>query len=185
LYITRCSHVMVMDVDQNKLIGDIPDTPGVHGVALAPKWNRGFTSNGGDSTVSVFDLKSLKETARVKVGSKPDAILYDPATDRVLTFNAGSEDSTAIIAETAKVAGTIKLGGRPEFGVADGKGMIYVNILGKNDVVAFDAKELTIKNRWPLAPGETPTGLAMDHDKRRLFSTCRNGKMIILEADSG
>jgi YVTN family beta-propeller protein len=152
---------------------------------LAPKLKRGFTSNGGDSTVTIFDLTTLKETDRVKVGDGPDAILFDPATNRVFTFNAKSQDATAIAAGTGEVIGTVKLGGRPEAGVSDGKGMVYVNVQGKNEVVAFDAKELVVKHRWPLAPGETPVGLGIDLAKRRLFSSCRNDKMVILEADSG
>jgi DNA-binding beta-propeller fold protein YncE len=185
LYIARGSHVMVMDLDNGKVVGDVPKTAGVHGVALAPKLKRGFTSNGGDSTATVFDLPTLKETARVKVGTGPDAILYDPATDRVFTFNAGSKDATAIAADTGEVVGTVKLGGRPEAGVADEKGTIYVNVLDKNEVVAFDAKQLVVKNRWPVEPGEQPTGLAIDLAKRRLFTTCRNDKMVVLDADGG
>jgi YVTN family beta-propeller protein len=185
LYITRGSHVMVMDVDSDKLVGDIPKTTGVHGVVLVPKLKRGFTSNGGDSTVTVFDLKTLKETARVKVGNRPDAILYDPASERIFTFNAGSKDATALAADTGELAGTIKLGGRPEFAVADEKGMVYVNLEDKNEVVAFDSKALAIKNRWSLDPGNEPTGLAMDRSKRRLFSSCHNEKMVILDADTG
>jgi YVTN family beta-propeller protein len=185
LYITRGSHVMVMDVDSDKVVGDIPKTTGVHGVALVPRLKRGFISNGGDSTVTIFDLKTLKETARVKVGTRPDAILYDPASDRVFTFNAGSKDATALAADTGEVAGTIKLGGRPEFAVADEKGMVYVNLEDKSEVVAFDARALTVKNRWPLDPGNEPTGLAMDRGKRRLFSSCHNEKMVILDADTG
>ena len=185
LYITRTSHVMVMDLDKNTVVGDIPGTKGVHGVALAPKHKRGFTSNGGDSTVTIFDVESLKEKSRVKVGTGPDAILYDPATDRIFTMNAGSKDVTALAAGTGEVVGTVKLEGRPEFAVSDEKGTIFVNIEDKNEVVAFDAKDLTVKHRWPLAPGETPTGLAIDLARRRLFSTCRNEKMIILDADSG
>ncbi len=186
LYIPRGSHVMVMDVDREKIVGDIPMTKGVHGVALAPKHQRGFTSNGGDSTVTIFDLRTLKEVQPpVKVGSRPDSILYDPATDRVFTFNGGSKDATALDAGTGKVVGSISLGGRPEGAVADGKGTIYVNIEDKNELVAFDGKTLTVKSRWPLAPGETPTGLAMDHGKHRLFATCRNEKMVILDAQGG
>jgi DNA-binding beta-propeller fold protein YncE len=185
LYIARGSHVMVMDADSGKVVGDLPKTTGVHGVALAPKLKRGFTSNGGDSTVSIFDVPALKETARVKVGTGPDAILYDPASDRVFTFNAGSKNATAIAADTGSVVGTVELGGRPEAGVADEKGMVYVNVLDKNEIVAFDAKQLTVKNRWPVAPGEQPTGLAMDLASRRLFSTCRNDKMVVLDAVSG
>jgi DNA-binding beta-propeller fold protein YncE len=185
LYIARANRVMVVDVEKGKLVGEVPNTPGIHGVALVPKHKRGFTSNGGDSTVTIFDLETLREIARPKVGSRPDAIIYDPASDRVFTFNAGSSDTTALSAEDGKVAGTVKLGGRPEFAVADGKGMVYVNIEDKNEVVAFDAKELNVKNRWPLAPGKTPTGLSMDRANRRLFATCRNEKMVILDADSG
>jgi DNA-binding beta-propeller fold protein YncE len=186
LYITRGSHVMVMDIDKEKLVGDIPMTRGVHGVALAPKHKRGFTSNGGDSTVTIFDLQTLKEVQPpVKVGSRPDAILYDPASDRVFTFNADSKDATALDAGTGKVVGTIKLGGQPESGVADEKGLVYVNIEDTNEVVAFSSEALTVKTRWPLAPGATPTGLALDRVKHRLFSTCRNEKMVILDAESG
>jgi YVTN family beta-propeller protein len=185
LYIPRGSHVMVMDADNGKIVGDVPKTTGVHGVVLAPKLKRGFTSNGGDSTVTIFDLTTLKETARVKVGGAPDAILFDPATNRVFTFNAKSQDATAIAADTGEVVGTVKLGGRPEAGVSDEKGMVYVNVQGKNEVVAFDAKELTVKHRWPLTPGETPVGLGIDLAKRRLFSSCRNDKMVVLEAETG
>jgi YVTN family beta-propeller protein len=185
LYIARGNHVMVMDVDNGKIVGDIPKTMGVHGVALAPKSKRGFTSNGSDSTVTIFDLATLKETARVKVGDNPDAILFDPATERVFTFNAKSHDATAIAADTGAVVGTVKLGGRPEGGVSDEKGMVYVNVQDKNEVVAFDAKTLEVKNRWPVAPGELPTGLGIDLAKRRLFVSCRNEKMVVLNADTG
>jgi DNA-binding beta-propeller fold protein YncE len=185
LYITRGDHVMVMDLDNGKIVGDIQKTMGVHGVALAPRLGRGFTSNGGDATVTIFDLTTLKETARVKVGASPDAILYDPATDRVFTFNAKSQDATAIAAGTGSVLGTVKLGGRPETGVSDGKGMVYVNIQNSHEVAAFDAKSLVVKQRWPMAPGELPTGLGIDAAKRRLFVSCRNDKMMVLEADTG
>jgi DNA-binding beta-propeller fold protein YncE len=185
LYIARANRVQVVDVDKGKLIGEIAPTPGVHGVALDTKRKKGFISNGGDATVTVFDLESLKETARVKVGMRPDAILYDSASDRVFTFNAGTKDSTAISAADNSVAGTVALGGKPEGAVADGKGMVFVNLEDKNEVVAFDAKTLTVKNRWPVAPGTKAVGLALDRVKRRLFVTCGNEKMIILDADSG
>jgi YVTN family beta-propeller protein len=185
LYIARGSHVMVMDVDNGKIVGDIPKTTGVHGVALAPKHKRGFTSNGGDSTVTVFDMTTLKETARVKVGDSPDALLYEPATDRVFTFNAKSQDATVLAADTAAVIGTVKLGGRPEAGVFDEKGTVYVNIQNKHEVAAIDAKKLVVKHRWPTTPGEQPTGLGIDLTKRRLFVSCRNDKMVVLDADSG
>jgi YVTN family beta-propeller protein len=154
-------------------------------VALVPKRNRGFSSNGRDATVTVFDLKTLRQTARIKVGNRPDAILYDPASDRVFTFNAGGGDATAIDTATEKVAGTIKLGGKPEFAVADGKGHVYVNIENKNEVLALDADKLSVLHRWTLGPGKEPTGLAIDRARRRLFSTCHSGHMVVLDADSG
>ncbi len=185
LYIARSDRVMVLDIDKETLVGEVTNSPGVHGVALVPKLNRGFASNGGDSTVSVFDLRTLKEVARIKVGQRPDAILYDPASGRVFTFNAGSRDATAIDAENQKVVGTIKLDGKPEFAATDEKGLIFVNVEDKNEVLAIDAQKLTVEHRWPLSPGEEPTGLAIDRAHRRLFATCHNEKMIILDADSG
>ncbi len=184
LYIARADRVTVLDVDAEKVVGELPKTPGVHGVALDLKRKRGYSSNGGDSTVSVFDLETLKETARVKVGSRPDAIIYDSASDRVFTFNAGSSDSTAVSAD-GTVAGTVKLGGKPESAAIDGKGRIFVNIEDKSEVVAFDAKTLEVKAHWPLAPGETAVGLAMDQKQNRLFATCKNSKMVVLDAGSG
>ena len=185
LYIARADRVTVFDVDAGKVVGEVPKTPGVHGVALDLKRKRGYSSNGGDSTATVFDLETLKETARVKVGSRPDAFVYDPASDRVFTFNAGSSDATAVSAEDNTVAGTVKLGGKPESAAVDGKGRVYVNIENKSEIVAFDAKTLEVKAHWPLAPGETAVGLAMDQKNNRLFSTCRNGKMIVVDAGSG
>jgi DNA-binding beta-propeller fold protein YncE len=185
LYISRANRVMVVDVDKGKVVGEVAKTAGIHGIALVPKRKLGFTSNGGDSTVTIFDLETLKETKRVKVGSRPDAIIYDPASDRVFTFNAGSNDATGIDTETGKVAGAVKLGGRPEFAVADGKGQVYVNLVDKNEVVAFDAKKLEAKDRWSLGTGKGPHGIAMDRVKRRLFVTCSNDKMVILDADKG
>jgi YVTN family beta-propeller protein len=185
LYLSRSNRVMVVDVDKGKVVGEVKDTPGIHGIAVVAKRNKGYTSNGRDSTVTVFDLETLAETSRVKVGSRPDPIIHDPASDRVFTFNAGSMDATAIDTKTDKVVGTVKLGGRPESAVADAKGTIYVNIVSTDEVVAFDAKELKVKDRWRLGSGAKPTGLAIDPDKRRLFVTCRNEKMVILDADKG
>ncbi len=185
LYIARSNRVQVVDVEKGKLVGEVSKTPGIHGVAIAPKHQKGFTSNGGDSTVTVFDVETLKETARVKVGKRPDAIIYDPSTDRVFTFNAGSQDATAIDADSNPGAGTVKRGNKPESAVADEKGMVYVNLENKSQVAAIDAKTLEVKNRWPLGEGKRAVGLAMDRDKRRLFSTCGNQKMVVLDADSG
>src|ERR1700730_17490525 len=143
LYISRSTRVQVMDVDKGEIVGEIANTPGVHGIAVVSKSGKGFTSNGQDSTSTMFDLKTLKELERIKVGSRPDGIIYDPASDRVFTFNAGSKDATAIDAESGKVAGSVKLGGKPESAVSDEKGQIFVNIEDKDVVVVFDAKELT------------------------------------------
>jgi DNA-binding beta-propeller fold protein YncE len=185
LYVTHSDRVVVVDVDNGSKLGEIGNTPGVHGVALAPKLGRGFTSNGRENSVTIFDLKSLKELGRVKVGTGPDAILFDPATRRVFTMNGRGGDATAIEAASGQVAGTIPLGGRPEFAVADGKGELFVNLEDKSELLALDARKLTVLHRWPLAPGEEPSGLAMDRAHRRLFSVCGNEKMVILDADSG
>src|SRR6516165_8023821 len=153
LYISRGTHVMVLDIDSGKTVGDIPDTQGVHGIALAPDLGRGFTSNGREGTVTIFDIQTLMPIGeKVKVGENPDAILYDPATKRVFTFNGRSQDSTAIDAATGKVLGTIKLDGKPEFAASDAKGMIFVNIEDKSELVAIDPNKLAVKSTWPLAP---------------------------------
>jgi YVTN family beta-propeller protein len=185
LYIARSNRVTVVDMDKGKQCGEVLKTQGVHGVALVPKAKRGFASNGGDDSVTEFDLKTLEEVARIKVGKRPDAIIYDSATNRVFTMNAGSKDATAIDVKTEKVVGTVDLGGKPEFAVSDEKGHIYVNIENKSEIVEFDADKLKVLNRWPLAPGEEPAGLAIDVAHRRLFATCHNEKMVVLDADSG
>lgn len=185
VYISRGTHVMVLDADSGKSIGDIPDTPGVHGIALAPELGRGFTSNGREGTVSIFDLKTLATSSKVKVGDNPDAILYDPATKRVFTFNGRSQDSTAIDAASGKVLGTIKLDGKPEFAASDAKGTIYVNIEDKSELTAIDPNKLEVKATWPLAPCTEPTGLSMDRKNRRLFVGCDNKMMAVVDADSG
>jgi YVTN family beta-propeller protein len=185
LFLSRSTHVMVIDADSGKPVGDIPDTPGVHGIAFAPELGRGFTSNGREGTVTIFDLKTLKPITKVKVGENPDAILYDPASKRVFTFNGRSHDSTAIDAATGKVVGTIPLGGKPEFAVSDGKGEIFNNLEDKSELVVLDPAKLKVKSRWPLAPCESPSGLAIDREHRRLFSGCENKLMAIVNADTG
>jgi YVTN family beta-propeller protein len=185
LYISRSDHVDVVDVEKGKKVGEVADTKGVHGIALAPKHKKGFTSNGQDASVTVFDPETLKETAKVKVGMGPDGILYDPATDRVFTFNARSQDATAIDAASNAVAGTVKLGGKPESAVSDEKGIVYVNIEDKNEVAVIDAKKLEVKSRYALGEGKRAVGLAMDRAKRRLFCSCGNEKMVVLNADDG
>jgi DNA-binding beta-propeller fold protein YncE len=185
LYISRATHVIVIDADSGKPVGDIPDTPGVHGIALAPELGRGFVSNGREGAVTIFDIETLKLISKVKVGDNPDAILYDPATKRVFTFNGKSQDSTAIDAAKGTVLGTIKLEGKPEFAVSDGKGQIFVNIEDKSQVDAIDPNKLEVKSRWPLAPCQEPSGLAMDRKNRRLFAGCDNKMMAVVDADSG
>jgi DNA-binding beta-propeller fold protein YncE len=185
LYISRATHVIVIDADSGKPVGDIPDTPGVHGIALAPELGRGFVSNGREGTVTIFDIQTLKLITKVKVGDNPDAILYDPATKRVFTFNGKSQDSTAIDAAKGTVLGTIKLEGKPEFAAADGKGEIFVNIEDKSQLDAIDPARLEVKSRWPLAPCEEPSGLSMDRKNRRLFVGCDNKMMAVVDADSG
>jgi len=185
LYIARATRVMVIDADSGKPVGEIADTPGVHGVALVPEIGKGFASNGREDTVSVFDLKTLKTLNKIKVGKRPDAIWYDPATKRVFTFNAGSQDSTAIDAQKGEVVGTIPLGGKPEFAQSDGKGTVFVNLEDKNQLFALDANKLTVTQRWPLAGCEEPSGLAIDTKKRRLFVGCGNKVMPVVDADSG
>jgi DNA-binding beta-propeller fold protein YncE len=185
LYISRATHVIVLDLDSGKTVGDIADTQGVHGIALAPDLGRGFTSNGREGTVSIFDLKTLATSSKVKAGDNPDAILYDPATKRVFTFNGKSQDSTAIDAATGTVLATIKLDGKPEFAASDGKGEIFVNIEDKSELTTIDANKLQVKTSWPLAPCQEPSGLSMDKKNRRLFVGCDNKMMAIVNADNG
>ncbi|MFZ3210161.1 MAG: PQQ-binding-like beta-propeller repeat protein [Terriglobales bacterium] len=185
LYISRVTHVIVLDPASGKVVGDIPDTGGVHGIALAPELGRGFTSNGRANTVTIFDLKTLATIGQVKAGQNPDAIVYDPASKRVFTMNGRSSDATAIDAATGAVAGTVPLGGKPEFAVADGRGRVYVNLEDKSQLLALDSRKLEVVARWPLAPCEEPSGLAIDREHRRLFAGCRNQLMAVVDADSG
>jgi DNA-binding beta-propeller fold protein YncE len=185
LYISRATHVIVVDADSGQAVGDIPDTPGVHGIALAAELGRGFISNGREGTVTVFDLKTLKALGKVKAGENPDAILYDHATKRVFAFNGRSHDATAIDAAKDTVLGTIKLDGKPEFAVSDEKGGVWVNIEDKSELAAIDPQNLQVKSVWPLKPCEEPSGLAIDRKNRRLFSGCDNKMMAIVDADSG
>ena len=185
LYISRSTRVIVLDSETGASIGEIPNTNGVHGIAIAEEAGRGFTSNGRDNAVTMFDLKTLKVLGTLSTGKNPDAIIYDPASKRVFTFNGGSSNSTAIDAADGKVAGTIELGGRPEFATSDGKGMVFVNLEDKSQVVAFDSRKLEVKNRWSIAPGEEPSGMAIDAKHHRLFIVCSNKKMIVLNNENG
>jgi DNA-binding beta-propeller fold protein YncE len=185
LYVSHGSQVEVLDLDSGAVVGKIPDTPGVHGIALAPELNRGFVSDGRANKVTIFDLKTLKTTGEAATGKNPDAIIYDPASKRVFTFNGGSADATAIDAATGNVAGTIALGGRPEFATADGEGHVYANIEDKSTVVAIDSRQLTAGDPWPLAPCEEPSGMAIDQKNHRLFIGCHNKMMAVLDARNG
>jgi DNA-binding beta-propeller fold protein YncE len=186
LFIARSTRVMVIDTESGKQVGEIPETAGVHGIALDYEIGRGFTSNGREDTVSVFDLKSLAVEKKIKVGNVPDAILYDPLSKRVFTFNAKSHDTTAVDASKGEVVGKIDLGGKPEFAASDEKGTVFVNIEDTSELVAFDPLKLTVKSRWKLTDCEEPTGLAIDRKNRRLFTGCGgNKKMVIVDADSG
>jgi DNA-binding beta-propeller fold protein YncE len=185
LYVTRGDRVVVVDLDKEAVVGEIADTPGVHGVAFVPDVKRGFTSNGRDSTVTVFDTKSLKTLGKVKANGRPDIIYFEPVSRRVFTFNHGSNDTTAIDPDEMKAVGTLELGGVPELAVSDEKGHIFVNLEDKSEIVEFDARSLKVLNRFPLAPGEEPTGLAFDRAHRRLFSTCANRKLVVMDADRG
>ena len=186
LYMSHANQVVVFDTKTNTVVGEIQNTIGVHGIALAPKLGRGYTSNGRTSSVTVFDLTTLKVLDSIKLAEKnPDAILYEPFSNRVFTFNGGSSNATAIDAATNKVVGTIAFKGKPEFAVTDLKGKVYVNIEDKSLVTVFDPKTLKVLAEWSLAPGEEPSGLAIDRENNRLFSVCGNKMMIVLDAVTG
>jgi len=177
--------VMVVDLDTDKVVGDIPNTPGVHAIALAPEFNRGFISCGQANTAIIFDLKTLEVLGQVKTGSNPDAILYDPDSKRVFVFNGRSSDATVFDAATGVIAGTIALNGKPEFSKADGKGKIYVNIEDKSEVVEIDSRKLAITRRFSIKPGEEPSGMGIDIVHHRIFSGCSNKLMTVLDIETG
>ncbi len=186
LYLSRSDRVIVVDTVSGKAVGEIAHTDGVHGVALAPRHGVGFTSNGKANSVSVFDLKSLKVLAEIAIpGRGPDAILYDRASDRVLTFNGKSEDITVIDARKRTVVATIKLDGNPEFAASDGKGHVLVNIESKGEVAQLDPRTAKVLATWTLGGCEEPSGLAVDLAHRRTFSVCQNAMMVVLDADTG
>jgi len=185
LFLSRGSHAMVIDLGRDSVIGDIPNTPGIHGVALAPELNRGFTSNGRDSSVTIFDYKTLAPIAVVKIQARnPDAIMYDPSTKRVFTFNGGTSNATAIDATNGTVIGNVDLAGRPEAAVSEG-GRVYVNLEDKSEIAVFDPKTLAVLARWPLAPCEGPSGIAIDRVHQRLFGGCGNKTMAVVDMQTG
>ena len=186
LYVSHGNEMNVVDIIANKVIGTIPDTKGVHGIALAKDLDKGFISNGRDTSVTIIDLKTLKFIAKVKVtGNNPDAILYDPLSHKVFTFNGRSSNSTVIDAKTNKVIGTIKLIGKPEFPVNGLAGKIYVNIEDKNSISVINVNTLKVEQTWSIAPGESPSGLAIDIKNKRLFSVCDNKLMVVVDYITG
>lgn len=185
LYLSRADHVSVVDTASGKEVASIGDTPGVHGIALAPELGRGYISSGKADTVKVFDLKSRAILATVATGAGPDAIVYEPATQRVFAFNGHGHSATVIDARTNAVVATIALGGKPEFARADGRGQVFVNIEDTAELAVLDAKAAALKARWPLPHCEEPSGLAFDAAHRRSFSTCGNKVLAVLDVDSG
>ena len=185
VYISHATQVEVLDADSLAMVGTIPNTPGVHGIALAPEFGRGYISAGKADAVVPFELATLRPLAQIKVGKKPDAIIYEPLTKRIYVMNGDSEDITVLDAKDGSTVGNIPLGGGPEFAVSDGKGNLYVNLEEHNETLRIDVKALKVTARWPLAPCTTPTALAMDRENRRLFVGCRSRYFAVLNADTG
>jgi YVTN family beta-propeller protein len=185
VYISHSSQVDVMDADSFSLVGTIPNTPGVHGIALASEFGRGYISAGKADAVVAFDLSTLKPLGQIKVGKKPDAIIYEPLTKRIYVMNGDSDDISVLDAKDGSAIATIALGGGPEFAVSDGKGSLYVNLEEQNETLHIDVNTLKVKDRWALAPCATPTSLAMDRENRRLFVGCRSRHFAVLNADTG
>jgi DNA-binding beta-propeller fold protein YncE len=185
IYISHATQVVVVDADSLQVVGQIQNLAGVHGIALAPEFGRGFITAGQMDGVVVFDLKSLAKIGEVKVGKKPDAIVYDPATKHVFAMNGDGESSTVINAADNTVLGTIPLGGGPEFTVSDGKGSVFVNIEDKSELLHIDARTLKVKDRWPVAPCGAPSSLAIDPANDRLFLGCRSKVLAVVNSATG
>ena len=186
LYVSHATKVVVINLDKDVVAGEITNTPGVHGLAVAPDLQRGFTSNGRSNTASIVDLKTLTTLSQVDTGQNPDGMLYEPGRQEVYMFNGRGQSATVIDAKTGKVVATIPLGGRPEFAAADTKaGRVYNNIEDKNEVVAIDTKTHQVVNHWPIAPGEGATGMAIDVAHHRLFLGCSNKLMVMMDSENG
>ena len=186
IYVSHATQVDVLDADNGNIVGAIPDTPGVHGVAIAPAFKHGFTSNGRENKVSMFDPSTLQLIKKIDVGKGPDGIYYDPGSKRIFTNNHGSHDITAIDAATGTVVGTVKVGGDGEQAIIGADGLIYVNSEDTAEVVVFDPKSLEVKKRFPIGVAKVPTGLAYDAKTKRLFIGCRNEpKMVVMDATTG
>jgi DNA-binding beta-propeller fold protein YncE len=186
LYASHGTKVEVIDIDKDAVVGQIPDTPGIHGIAVAPKLGLGFTSNGRENKASIFDLQTLKTTSKVETGENPDAILYEGGQEEVYTFNGRSRSATVFEAKTGKVVATIPLPGKPEFSAADTQAArVYCNLEDKSEVAVIDAKAHKVLTTWPIAPGEEPSGMAFDAQNKRLFLGCGNKLMVMLDSESG
>ena len=186
LFIAHGTQVDVIDTKHLVRIGEIADTPGVHGIALAPQLQRGFISAGASGTIIEFDLQSLARLKEIKsTGENPDAIIYDRATQRVFAFNGRSRNATVLDARTAEVIGTIELEARPEFAAADGKGRVYVNLQDKNSLAVIDSRSLALMSVWPLSGCEGPSGLALNVAAAQVFSVCANHVMVVTDGASG
>jgi YVTN family beta-propeller protein len=186
IFVSHATVAQAIDIKTKKLIGTIPDTKGIHGIAIAGDLNKGFTSNGRDSSVTIFNLKTFEVITKLYVtGRNPDAILYDPFSLKVFTFNGGGNNSTVIDAKTNRVIGTIPLDGKPEFSVTDGNGKIFVNIEDKSVINVINSVTLKVEQHWPIFPGEEPSGLALDNQTHRLFSVCGNKLMVVTDSGTG
>ena len=187
LYVTHGTKVVVIDMDSDKIVGEILDTPGVHGFVAAPELKRGFSSNGQENKSSIVDLGTLKTITKVPTGNNPDAILFEPTSGEVWTFNGRSQNATVYDGKTGKVlAAAIALGGKPETGVADADAnRVYVNLENKNEVAVIDMKERKVVANWPIAPGTEASGLAIDTKLHRLIIGCGNSKMVMMDSTNG
>ena len=186
LYVTHGTHIVVIDLDSQSVVGDIPDTPGVHGFAIARDLGRGFSSNGGESKVGVVDLKTLKIENRIATQEGPDAILFEPVHKEVYSFNGKAHSATVISATSGEVVATLPLPGKPEFSAVDPKaGRVFVNIEDKNEIVAIDSAQHQVVATWPIAPGESATGMAIDTAHHRLFVGCDNNLMLMVDSTTG
>jgi YVTN family beta-propeller protein len=185
LYVTHATKIVVIDLDNNSVVGEIADTPGVHGLAIAPELGRGFSSNGKENKMSVIDLKTLTTKTKVVTGENPDAVLYEPAHAEVYVFNGRGRSATVINAKSGEVTATIPLDGKPEFAAVDPRAArVFCNVEDKNEVIAIDTNRHAVVAKWPLAPGEAPTGMAIDLVHHRLFVACQK-LLMMLDSTNG
>ena len=186
LYVSHGTKVVVIDMEKNSVVGEITDTPGIHGIAIAPEFKRGFTSNGREAKASIFDLESLKTLSKVDTGPNPDAILFEPGQKEIYTFNGRGNNATVNEAKTGQVVATVALSGKPEAGAADLKaGRVYVNIENKNEIAVIDTKTHQVVSTWPIAPGAEASGMAFDAEHHRLFIGCHNKLMAMIDSTNG